>query len=201
VDADGPETWAITVGTSAAVRTVLTQPPSELPAGLWRYRLDASRAVVGGALNNGGNIHAWLRRTLRLPPIAELERELLGRSWGAHGLTVDPSIFGERSPRWPLDATGSIDGINQRTTSVDIAQALLEAIAERISEIVRIMESAMGRPERMIATGGALVRSMAWKRMLECALDRSIERSPVRESSLRGAALLAIAAAETRTST
>jgi gluconokinase len=193
VGATGRDRWAITVGTSAAVRVVLRDPPEQLPRGLWRYRLDAERAVLGGALNNGGNVHEWLRQTLRLPPSAELERLLLERPRGVHGLTVDPSLFGERSPDWPLDATGSIAGLTGRTTPIDIAQALLESVADRIAEIARLMGDALGPPGSIVGTGGAVVRSRAWRKMLKQSLGRELEPSPVRESSLRGAVALATA--------
>jgi gluconokinase len=192
VGAQGRDRWAITVGTSAAVRAVLSEPPGELPPGLWRYRLDSQRSVVGGALNNGGNVYQWLRSTLRLPPAHQLESELCQRSWGSHGLIVDPSLFGERSPDWPLDASASIARITAATSTVDIAQALLESVAERIAHVERLMEASLGRPTALIATGGAMDRSAAWRWMLEHALGRPVEHSSVQESSLRGAALLAL---------
>ena len=192
VGAVRPDTWAVTVGTSAAVRAVLRDLPTRLPAGLWRYRIDAERMVLGGALNNGGNVYEWLLRMLRLPAATALEGELRRRSWGAHGLSVDPSIFGERSPDWPLDASASIAGITARTSTVDIAQALLEAVAQRIAEIAGLMESALGPPTSIVATGGAMVKSAAWRGMLEHALGRAVIPSPVRESSARGAGLLGL---------
>jgi gluconokinase len=187
----GRDRWAITVGTSAAVRAVLHDPPERIPRGLWRYRLDAERAVLGGALNNGGNVYEWLRQTLRLPGRVDLERALLQRPHGIHGLTVDPSLFGERGPHWPLDARGSISGLTSRTTAVDITQALLEAVAARIAEIARLMEDALGPAASIVATGGAMERSAAWRRMLEQALGRAVTPATVQESSLRGAAIVA----------
>jgi sugar (pentulose or hexulose) kinase len=141
-------------------------------------------------LNNGGNVYEWLRQTLRLPPTTELERILLERPRGAHGLIVDPSLFGERSPRWPLDAVGCISGLTGQTGPVDIAQALLEAVSDRVAEIARLMETALGPPSFVVGTGGAIVRSAAWRQMLKRSLGREVKPSPVRESSLRGAAAL-----------
>ena len=67
---------------------------------------------------------------------------------------------------------------------------MLESVAERIAEITRLMETALGSPSAIVATGGAMVRSPALRRMLEHALGREVVPSPVQESSLRGAALL-----------
>jgi gluconokinase len=191
VGAVGPDRWAITVGTSAAARVILRHTPRPVPSGLWMYRLDGERGVIGGALNNGGNVYQWLRQTFRLPRPRELEELLLQRPRGVHGLTVDPSLFGDRSPNWPLHARGSISGLTGQTTSVDIAQALLEATADRIADIARLLEVVVGTPRSIVATGAAMVRSVAWRRMLEQSLGREVTPSPVRESSLRGAAALA----------
>jgi gluconokinase len=68
-----PERAALMIGTSGAFR-VLTPELGPPPPGLFRYRLDRGRAVVGGSLSAGGNLHAWLDRTLRLrgaPPVAD----------------------------------------------------------------------------------------------------------------------------------
>ena len=52
-----------------------------------------------------------------------------------HGLTVLPLLAGERAPGWRADASGTIHGIGRHTTSLDILQAHLEAVALRLSLI------------------------------------------------------------------
>ena len=62
----GPETMALTIGTSAAMRMVLPRDAAadwSIPDGLWGYRLDRENAVLGGALSNGGNFLRWVRET------------------------------------------------------------------------------------------------------------------------------------------
>ena len=56
---------AVTIGTSAAARVVYEAPSAEPKPGLFLYRLDARRFCEGGALSDGGNLHAWLAHTLR----------------------------------------------------------------------------------------------------------------------------------------
>ena len=53
------------IGTSAAVRALVPGPVRSVPAGLWEYRVDRSRSLLGGAESNGGNVAAWLRDLLR----------------------------------------------------------------------------------------------------------------------------------------
>src|SRR2546421_2842268 len=54
------ENWSLTIGTSSAMRVVV--PPEQVipPMGLWLYLIDARRAVLGGALSEGGNLLTWL---------------------------------------------------------------------------------------------------------------------------------------------
>ncbi len=52
------------VGTSGALRLLYeTEQPQPKP-GLFVYRLDERRVLEGGALSDGGNLYAWLRKTL-----------------------------------------------------------------------------------------------------------------------------------------
>src|SRR5207248_25930 len=58
------ENWSLTIGTSSAIRVVV--PPEQVipPMGLWLYLIDAKRAVLGGALSEGGNLLTWLDSVL-----------------------------------------------------------------------------------------------------------------------------------------
>src|SRR5436190_11502451 len=79
------ENWAITIGTSSAIRVVVS--PDIVPSqGLWLYLLDQKRGVLGGALSEGGNVFAWLESTLKLPPLAEAESLVAALPPDAHGL-------------------------------------------------------------------------------------------------------------------
>src|SRR6185369_7932492 len=56
---------ALMIGTSGAMRVVFAgEPPSELAPGLWSYRIDRKRVVVGGALSGGGGLVQWLTQSL-----------------------------------------------------------------------------------------------------------------------------------------
>ena len=62
VGCDGPGRVAMTIGTSAAVRSVTIDEGrdlSPLPPGLWRYCVDHRRTVTGAAYSSGGQLYAW----------------------------------------------------------------------------------------------------------------------------------------------
>ena len=182
----------LTVGTSAAVRVLREDAEPEAPDGLWCYRLDARRTVCGRALSNAGNGFAWLVRTLRLPPPAELEARLAAMRPGAHGLTVVPRLVPERPPGAAGPAGARISGLTAATEPVEIVRAWLESVALAIREAVDAVETAFGPAEEVVGSGGALAASPAWARIVADVLGRPLRLSPHREATLRGAALLAL---------
>ena len=106
-----PGIAAINVGTSAALRVMRDGPAGRFPFGLFCYRVDARRHLIGGAVSNAGNLRAWCMRELRLDD-ARIERDLAARPLPAHGLTVLPYWSAERAPSWDEDTRGRIDGFS-----------------------------------------------------------------------------------------
>ena len=187
--------WAVAmIGTSGALRVVRETGQFEIPRGLWTYRVDRRRIVQGGALSDGGNVFAWLSRTLQLDAAEELEQELLGAQPDAHGLTMLPFLAGERSPDWNLDARAAIVGMRLDTTALDIARAALEAVAYRFAIIYDLLKRAIARPEVIIGSGAGLVHSRAWMQIMTDVLGEPMVTSAVPEASSRGAALLVLEA-------
>jgi gluconokinase len=185
--------FALMIGTSAAERAV-TQPHGdfEIPWGTWCYRVDEQRIVLGGAMNDGGNLLDWLRHGLKLPPLDQLDGALNALEPDAHGLTVLPFWGGERSTGWSDDARGAIVGLRLHTRPVDIARAALEAVALRLAALDGKLREAMPRARgEVVATGGALLHSPAWLQIMADALGRPVHLSTEAEASSRGASLLA----------
>ncbi len=187
-----PDEFCLMVGTSGAMRAVTGAVPAEIPDGLWCYRADRERAILGGALTNGGDVYAWMRRNLALPDAAAAEAELETRAIGLHGLTVLPYFGGERSPYWRADLRGAITGLSLATGPMDILQASLEAVALSFRRIFDLMLPALGSPRRVVASGGALLHSKAWTQMMADALGVPVLLATEKEASARGAALLAL---------
>lgn len=183
---------ALMIGTSGAVRGLWEQARGErvrVRPGLWRYRLDRRRLVVGGALSNGGNIRDWFLRTFRSS--AAVERQALAMGPDSHGLTVLPFLAGMRSPDYVPEARGAIDGLVLGTTPAHVLRAGLEAVAYRFALLVRELESVL-RVEEIVAAGGALERSSGWAQIIADVLGRPLTLSAVEELTARGAAAIAL---------
>jgi gluconokinase len=174
---------AVMVGTSAAARVVYEAPHAEPRPGLFLYRLDSTRFCEGGALSDGGNLHAWLLRTLRDVDTSDLA----DRPAAAHGLTFLPFLGGERSLGWDPNRRGAIEGLTFATTPLDIAQAALEGVCYRLADVL----DAIGGIESVVATGGALLANPVWQQVLADVLGRPLEVSAVPEGSAHGAAMVA----------
>ena len=185
---------ALMVGTSGAMRVLWRTDRVEIPPGPWCYRADRERFVMGGALSDGGNLVGWLRETLRLPDPEETEKTLAEMEPDAHGLTFLPLLNGERGPAWADRANGTISGLSMSNTPVEILRAAMEAVAYRFALIADMLEAASPLEKRIIATGGGLLNSPTWTRIMADALGRPVTVSGVKEASSRGAALLALEA-------
>jgi gluconokinase len=186
-----PDRAALMVGTTGAMRVVFDAPRAAIAPGLWCYRVDRRRFVTGGALSNGGDVYAWMKRTLALPK--DLEARLETARPGTHGLTMLPFFSGERTPYWRADLRACITGLSASTDAVDILRAALESVALRFREIYGLLTAAQGQaPEAVIASGGALLHSPGWTQMMADALGSPITVCTEAEASCRGAALWAL---------
>lgn len=185
---------ALTIGTSGAVR-VITDAVAHVPAGLWCYRVDRRRMLLGGATSEGGNLYAWMRQTLRLDDDDDLVAQTLAAlPPDGHGLTILPFLAGERSPGWAGDAKAVIAGLTLSTTPIEIVRAGLEAIAYRFALIERRICDRADCAHRLIASGGALLNSPAWLQIMADVLGRPVVASAEPEVTSRGVALLALEA-------
>jgi gluconokinase len=220
----GRERIALTIGTSGAIRVVLpeqrsgasdqgsgadisllnpdsrTPGPAHVPDGLWCYRVDRRRALLGGATSEGGNVYAWMHETLRLGDPKAIERALAELPPDGHGLTILPFLAGERSPGWAGDVRATIAGIGLGTKPLEILRAGLESIAYRFALMFERLEARDWEPEAdpsapsLIASGGALLQSPAWMQIMADVLGRPVVVSAEPEATSRGVALLALAA-------
>lgn len=186
----GKSRVALMVGTSAAMRVAYKgDPPDEIPPGLWCYRIDRKRVVIGGALSDGGGLYQWLKETLRLEDNAEAE--IAKRPPSGHGLTFLPFIAGERGTGYNENASGAIIGLNTSTDAIDILQAAMESVAYRFAEIYDQLNRVC-HVRDIIASGGALRESPVWAQIIADVVGRDLALAAEPEASLHGAALFAI---------
>jgi gluconokinase len=187
---------ALMIGTSGAMRVAYTgAPPRKIPEGLWCYRIDRSRVIMGGALSDGGGLYRWLKDNLKLTGTDDqIENQIERREPDSHGLTFLPFLAGERGTGYHESARGALLGLHSATDATDIVQAALESVAYRFAEIFAQLRKT-AQIEQIIASGGALRESPVWTQIIADALGQNMSLPDTREASSRGAVLWALEAA------
>lgn len=190
------ENWSLTVGTSSAMRVVVEPERVIPPPSLWLYLVDGKRAVLGGALSEGGNLLTWLDTVLRLPTLQEAEPLVAELEPDSHGLTLLPFISGERSLGWHADARMTISGLSIHTTPAAMLRAGMEALAYQLSAVYQQLRAALKVEDdtipRLIGSGGALLGSSTLQQVIADTLGAALYPSRNQEASARGVALLAL---------
>ncbi|MBA3697479.1 MAG: gluconokinase [Planctomycetes bacterium] len=188
-----PGCAAINVGTSAAARIMYhtsKKAPAKAPFGLFCYRVDAERHLIGGAVSNAGNLRAWCLRELQLPDDPDIIEEVLAkRRTPDHGLLVLPFWNAERAPNWREDAGGTVVGITQATTAMDLLQAITESSYYRLATIVDYIPA--GTSLRILV-GGGIQKSPSSLQRLADVMGRPLTALDEPEASLRGAAIFSL---------
>ncbi|KAF4032747.1 FGGY family of carbohydrate kinases C-terminal domain [Phytophthora infestans] len=184
---------AVTVGTSAALRVVLSDDAmkkAKVPNGLWCYRIGKSHVLLGGALSDGGSVYKFFRESLRLSD-EDLTSQLEKVAPTKHNLTVLPFLSGERAPGWLENATCTISGINKWTTPIEILRAGMEAIALRIGVLFSLLEFSADLDVTVVVSGTALTSSPVWRQMIaDCLGKKLIYEASAIETTSRGLAVL-----------
>lgn len=207
-----PTQFAINLGTSGAIRALWQEDASPVisadhqqatvhapqlvtPSGLWRYRVDTRRPLMGTAFSDGGNVYQWLNRTLKLPAADELETQVAQMEPGAAGVTYLPFLAGERGLGWDPDARASLIGMNWDTSPVEIVRACMDGVGLRFALAAQRLRDVFPQNEAIIASGGVFSHSPTWAQIVADAIGQPLTLALEAEASSRGAALLALEAA------
>jgi gluconokinase len=110
----------------------------------------------------------------------------------AHGLVVVPLLLGERAPGWERWRGASVLGLTRATRPEEVLRAWLEAVSYRVAGALDALEEVLGPVSQVVASGGAMHASPAWRRILADVLGRRVVLSGEQEETSRGAALVAL---------
>ena len=186
------------LGTSGAVRAIVSQPVLDAQERTWCYALSRGRWFVGGAASNVGSVYTWLGAQLAIVEGAASSFEQLD-AWastvpaGSEGLVFLPLLFGERSLGWHANARGVLLGLSASHTRAHLARAAIEGVAMCLYSVLGVLEELLGTAREMRVTGG-LARSPLWVSVLADVYGRSLAVPGVEEASALGAALIALKA-------
>lgn len=192
--AASPGQTAITVGTSGAIRLVVSSPRFDRRERTWCYVLKEGRWLAGGAINNAGLAVQWVRE--RFFPDLQGEqgyRQLMQQAEqvapGAEGVFLLPYFTGERNPHWDTQARALIFGLSFEHTRAHIARAVLEGVAFCLADVWEALSEAEESPSQVRLTGG-ITQSPVWAQVVADVLGVSLTAVETADASAVGAAML-----------
>lgn len=199
-----PGIFAVSIGTSGAVRSVVTEPITDPKGRLFCYALTENFWVIGGAINNGGIMFRWVRdqlatleaeegRKLGLDPYDYLTRLAEEVPAGSEGLIFMPFLAGERAPYWNANARGVFFGLSLAHQKKHMIRAVLEGVIYRIHSVAEALEELAGPPSEIRASGG-FARSPFWRQIMADVLGTPVTVPDAIEASGLGAAQLGLLA-------
>ena len=173
----GNKRVCVTIGTSAAVRVIINSnnvKESFLPPnGLFCYRIDRNRLILGGALTDGGSLFDWLENLVGSASYKSALREVDTMYENSSYDSIRPVVVlpfwsGERSTGWHDNATGTITGLNHESTAACILLGIMEGLAYRISKIICLMRgSGLAAVDAcLVSSGTALESNYALKQII-----------------------------------
>ena len=217
VGCDVPSRAAMTIGTSAAVRSVAIDEGRALPllpAGLWRYCVDHRRTVTGAAYSSGGQLYAWaLALWEGSRPAADDRGSTEGAGAknepggngpvrydvdipvgpGSDGVLVLPWHAGTRPPAPLVPAgRGAVVGLGLAHNGAHIVSAAVEAVCFQLAGGLAYLEAGRAQPLEVVVNGGAIERAPWWKARLAATLQRRLLCSRAPETTARGAVAAAL---------
>ncbi|MFC7376665.1 gluconokinase [Brachybacterium sp. GCM10030268] len=194
IGALGTGIWGISTATSGAIRQLLDTEIQALPSGLWAYRVDDRRTLVGSAMSDCGRVLDWARTQLAIPTdITETDTETLFSVPPEAGTPlVIPFLSGERGTKWRGSSRAIFAGISASTTAEDMLRGALEGVALTFLRIADQLREASGDPERIVLSGGMTEAVPGWLHLLSDALGAPIDHVAVSRSTMRGAAVMAL---------
>lgn len=192
-----PGVWALTLGTSGALRATTADATFDPDGRTFCYAADDSRYVVGGATSSAGAVVSALADLL-FPDVARADRVTrfiaAAAESPAHGLpVVVPFLAGERAPYWRSDLRGAIEGLELDTGRDRIARATVESALFALADVGDVMRGLVGRPTSLRGTGH-LATAPAVRELVATLFDCELLVSPRGDGSARGAAWTAAAA-------
>jgi gluconokinase len=197
-----PEDIAITIGTSGAIRRMISKPATDPQQEVFCYAFSDDLWVMGGATNNGGIVFRWLRDILGGAQIEEARQagkdvyDLLTDlakqvKPGSEGLLFLPFLNGERAPVWDANARGSYIGLSSIHTGSHLIRSGLEGVIFNMFQISQTLERLSGPSQSILASGG-FARSPLWLQILADLFNKEVLVPESHQSSAWGACWTAL---------
>ncbi len=184
-----PERPMVAWGTTANVSVPLPNRPDPVPLGVTVTRGALGGWLLEGGLSAAGSLLAWLS-DLTGVSVEDLGCQAAARPPGAGGVLALPWLGGARAPWWRDDALAGFVGLRFDHGPVDLARAVLEAVAFDVARCLDAMSASVVGPKGL-AIGGSAATGPAWTQVLTGITGLTAVQRRSGEAAMAGAALLA----------
>lgn len=186
----------IDLGTSGAARTLISKPVIEPNNKLWCYCLTKQHWVLGGILNNVGNLYKWFNDNIAFygqpnngEDIWRLNEYAQNSPIGSKGLYFLPFLLKARSPYWDTNLKSLIFGLRPEHNIQDITRSMIEGVTYNLYHIIEAITNNIPKVNHIYFTGG-LSLSEIWAQTICDVLGKDLILPVTKEGSAGGAAIL-----------
>lgn len=147
-------------------------------------------ALEGGAFVCGAAVQ-WLRDGLKMIKTAPAIEGLAGQVADHGSVEFVPALTGLGAPHWAPQARGTLTGLTRGTERGHIARATLDAMALQNADILRAMETDLGKRMKPLRVDGGAAANNLLMQIQSDVLGRRLIRPAVIETTVAGACYLA----------
>jgi glycerol kinase len=165
---------------------------------VWQ-RDGANTYALDGGIFAAGSVVTWLRDRLGMIDRAG-DIDALVAGAGPTDVVCVPALAGLAAPHWKRNARAAWLGMDLSSSRADLVRAALEGVACRVVEVVQAMEADANLAVQTLRVDGGLTGSHALMQLQADLLGIPVEVSAEPESTVMGAAWLALRALGTWTS-
>lgn len=133
---------SLTIGTSAAVRQVVSDVRLNYEKQNFCYYLNEHYYVCGAPSNNGGCVLNWAAEQFERESVdffVSLPDILAQTEVGAKNLRFWPFLNGERAPYWSNDITGGFQELTLQHRKNDMIRSIIEGLLLNIARLVELV--------------------------------------------------------------
>ncbi len=156
----------------------------------WRFGGKTTFALEGAVFVAGAAVQ-WLRDGLGIIRSSADVEKLAASVPDTGGVVFVPALTGLGAPHWRPDARGLVSGLTRGTSAAHIARAGLEGIAFQCHDLLKAMESDMGKRLKLVKVDGGAAANDLLMQFQADILGRPIARSTTTSLTGLGAAYIA----------
>ncbi len=148
------------------------------------YAIEGSIFVAGAAIQ-------WLRDELKVIGSAPESAELFAQAAPESGVYMVPAFAGLGAPYWDSGARGAILGLTRGSGPAEIVRATIESVAYQTRDLFEAMAADGAATPASVRVDGGMAANDPFLQFLADVLDIPVERPPITETTVLGAAYLA----------